>query len=134
MTRWLSSSLIGNEQVSNVLPDNALARPKASSTGVPTENQIRRLSILVRLEYGQQHFAGNGAECRHHVSLRGHDGAKRTAAHLIREAGFNPVDLGALTAARYIEPFSLLTTQIAYRGPDGPELAYRFEHFPVSNQ
>jgi 8-hydroxy-5-deazaflavin:NADPH oxidoreductase len=63
-----------------------------------------------------------------------HDGAKRTAAHLIREAGFNPVDLGALTAARYIEPFSLLTAQIAYRGPDGPELAYRFEHFPVSNQ
>jgi hypothetical protein len=39
------------------------------------------------------------------------------------------VDLGALTAASYTEPFSLLTAQKAYSGPDDPELAYRFEHF-----
>jgi 8-hydroxy-5-deazaflavin:NADPH oxidoreductase len=28
-------------------------------------------------------------------------GAKKTAATLIRDVGFNPVDLGALSAARY---------------------------------
>jgi predicted dinucleotide-binding enzyme len=27
--------------------------------------------------------------------------------------GFNPVDLGELTAARYVEPFSLLLAQVA---------------------
>jgi 8-hydroxy-5-deazaflavin:NADPH oxidoreductase len=56
-----------------------------------------------------------------------HKGAKKTAAKLIRDVGFNPVDLGELSAARYIEPFSLLLAEIAYGGPAGPELTYRFE-------
>lgn len=55
-----------------------------------------------------------------------HKGAKRTAAKLIREIGFNPVDLGKLSAARYVEPFSLLLAEIAYKGSSGPQLAYRF--------
>ena len=57
-----------------------------------------------------------------------HKGAKKTAATLIRAVGFNPVDLGGLSAARYVEPFSLLVAEIAYSGSKGPELAYRFEH------
>lgn len=56
-----------------------------------------------------------------------HKGAKKTAAKLIRDVGFNPVDLGELSAARYIEPFSLLLAEIAYNGSAGPQLAYRFE-------
>jgi predicted dinucleotide-binding enzyme len=59
-----------------------------------------------------------------------HQRAKRTAARLIRDAGFRPVDIGALSMARYLEPFSLLVAQIAYYGKAGPQLAYRFEHFP----
>lgn len=55
--------------------------------------------------------------------------AKITAARLIRDVGFNPVDGGPLSMARYIEPFSLLVAQLAYDGLDGPELAYRFERF-----
>lgn len=58
--------------------------------------------------------------------------AKSTAARLIRDVGFNPVDLGALSTARYIEPFSLLVAQLAYDGSDGPELAYRFQRFQVA--
>jgi hypothetical protein len=61
-----------------------------------------------------------------------HKGAKKTAAKLIRDVGFNPVDLGALSAARYIEPFSLLLAEIAYSGSAGPQLAYRFESLSVS--
>jgi predicted dinucleotide-binding enzyme len=44
--------------------------------------------------------------------------------------GFNPVDVGSLSIARYIEPYSLLLAEIAYEGSNGPELAYRFEHLP----
>jgi predicted dinucleotide-binding enzyme len=58
-----------------------------------------------------------------------HKGAKKTAAKLIRDAGFHPVDLGDLSAARFIEPFSLLLAEIAYNGSAGPQLAYRFESF-----
>ena len=56
-----------------------------------------------------------------------HARAKKTAAKLIRDVGFNPVDLGELSAARYIEPFSLLLAEIAYGRSAGPQLAYRFE-------
>ncbi|HET8825069.1 MAG TPA: NAD(P)-binding domain-containing protein [Terriglobales bacterium] len=57
------------------------------------------------------------------------EGAKSTAARLIRDVGFNPVDLGPLSTARYIEPFSLLVAQRAYNSSDGPAIAYRFERF-----
>jgi predicted dinucleotide-binding enzyme len=58
------------------------------------------------------------------------EGAKKTAAGLVRDVGFNPVDLGPLSTARYIEPFSLLVAQLAYSISDSPALAYRFERFP----
>jgi predicted dinucleotide-binding enzyme len=54
---------------------------------------------------------------------------KGVAAHLIRDAGFDPVDAGPLRIARYTEPFALLVAQLAYEGDGGPELAYRFERF-----
>jgi len=58
-----------------------------------------------------------------------HQPSKRTAAKLIRDAGFDPVDAGPLKIARYTEPFALLVAQLAYEGKGGPELVYRFEHF-----
>jgi predicted dinucleotide-binding enzyme len=57
------------------------------------------------------------------------DAAKRTAASLIGDVGFAPVDAGPLRIARYTEPFGLLMGQLAYDGDGGPELAYRFERF-----
>ena len=56
-------------------------------------------------------------------------GAKKIAAELIRDVGFDPVDAGALKLARYMEPFVLLIAELAYNGKDGPELAYRIERF-----
>ncbi len=55
--------------------------------------------------------------------------AKKVAATLIRDVGFDPVDAGPLRVARYTEPFALLIAQLAYEGRGGPELAYRFERF-----
>jgi len=56
--------------------------------------------------------------------------SKALAAGLIRDVGFDPVDAGPLRIARYTEPFALLMAQLAYEGEEGPDLAYRFEHFP----
>ena len=58
-----------------------------------------------------------------------HPSAKKVAATLIRDVGFDPVDAGPLRIARSMEPFSLLVAQLAYEGDGGPELAYRFERF-----
>jgi len=52
--------------------------------------------------------------------------AKGSAAALIRDARFDPVDAGPLKIARYTEPFALLVARLAYEGEGGPELAYRF--------
>ena len=56
-------------------------------------------------------------------------GAKRVAAALIGDMGFDPVDAGPLRVARYVEPFALLVARLAYEGEGGPALAYRFERF-----
>lgn len=53
--------------------------------------------------------------------------AKKTAAKLIRDIGFDPIDAGPLRMARYMEPFALLLAQLAYETDKGPELTYRFE-------
>jgi 8-hydroxy-5-deazaflavin:NADPH oxidoreductase len=55
--------------------------------------------------------------------------AKEVAATLIRDVGFDPVDVGPLRIARYTEPFTLLIAQLAYESGAAPELAYRFERF-----
>jgi len=55
--------------------------------------------------------------------------SKKTAAQLIRDVGFDPLDAGPLRIARYTEPFALLVAQLAYERDGGPELAYRFERF-----
>ena len=56
-------------------------------------------------------------------------GSKAVAAELIRDVGFDPLDVGPLRIARYTEPFALLVAELAYEGEGGPELAYRFEWF-----
>jgi predicted dinucleotide-binding enzyme len=57
------------------------------------------------------------------------ESAKTTAATLIRDVGFDPVDAGPLRVARFLEPFTMLMAQLAYEGDEGPEVAYRFERF-----
>ena len=75
-------------------------------------------------------FENVGAGTRPSVVYCGESkGAKKVAAQLISDAGFEPVDAGPLEVARYIEPFTLLIGQLAYEGTRGPALAYRFDWF-----
>jgi len=60
-----------------------------------------------------------------------HARAKRVAARLIRDLGFDPLDAGPLRMARYTEPFTMLVAQLAYERPGGPGLAYQFERRPA---
>jgi len=57
------------------------------------------------------------------------EAAKRIAAKLIRDVGFEPEDAGPLRTARFMEPFALLIGELAYEGAGGTELAYRIERF-----
>ena len=53
--------------------------------------------------------------------------AKLVAQELIREVGFEPLDLGGLENARFVEPFAMVTAVLAYEKPGGAALTYRFE-------
>jgi predicted dinucleotide-binding enzyme len=55
--------------------------------------------------------------------------AKTTAATLIRDVGFDPLDLGPLEMARHTEPFTMLVAKLAYEGDTGPAIAYRFDEY-----
>ncbi|HBO1017306.1 TPA: NAD(P)-binding domain-containing protein [Pseudomonas aeruginosa] len=55
--------------------------------------------------------------------------ARRVAVELIEATGFAPEDAGPLRIARYIEPFAMLTAQLAYGSRSGPELTYRFDRY-----
>jgi 8-hydroxy-5-deazaflavin:NADPH oxidoreductase len=75
-------------------------------------------------------FESRAGGARPHVVYCGDDAsAKEVVAELIRNAGFEPLDVGPLSIARYTEPFALLVGQLAYEGDRGPAMAYRFEWF-----
>ena len=75
-------------------------------------------------------YAGRRRTARPSLVYCGDDRrAKTTAARLIRDVGFEPLDAGPLRIARYTEPFGLLVAQLAYEGRGGPRLAYTFQRF-----
>jgi predicted dinucleotide-binding enzyme len=107
----------GAEELAHRLPE---ARIVAAFNTVPSE-------VLFGV------FAARNNRIRPSLVYYGDDpGAKRVAAGLIQDVGFDPVDAGPLRTARYAEPFALLVAQLAYESEGSPELAYRFERFDAS--
>jgi predicted dinucleotide-binding enzyme len=53
--------------------------------------------------------------------------SKKTAAKLISDIGFEPLDLGDLKLARATEPMAMIIVELAYNGRKGSRVAYRFE-------
>lgn len=49
--------------------------------------------------------------------------ARHTVAELARDLGMDPVDAGALAAARYLEPLAMLWIHLAYKQGLGPDFA-----------
>ncbi|HET7462124.1 MAG TPA: NAD(P)-binding domain-containing protein [Longimicrobium sp.] len=54
-----------------------------------------------------------------------HAEAKEVVSGLARELGFDVVDAGPLTSARYTEPMALLWAALAYDGGYGEDVAFR---------
>jgi predicted dinucleotide-binding enzyme len=129
----------GRVIVSCVLPLNAsntrFVVPHTSSGAETLARKIRTAPIVsvfgtVPSEVLFSVFEARRKSSRPDMLYCGDDAAaKRAAAELIRDVGFNPLDLGPLRLARYTEPFSMLVAQLAYEGDGGPAIAYRFERF-----
>jgi hypothetical protein len=51
--------------------------------------------------------------------------AKQTVAHLTRDIGFDPVDVGPLKAARYLDAMGIMIINLAYSYGMGPKIGYK---------
>ena len=71
-------------------------------------------------------YEGRNREPRPSLFYCGDDAAaKKRVSGLIGDLGFDPVDAGALDAARWFEPFALLVARLAYESDRDPAVAYR---------
>lgn len=52
--------------------------------------------------------------------------AKRVVARLARDVGYEPLDCGGLSNARYLEPLAMLVGELAYNQGRRPEVGLRF--------
>ncbi|KGM47598.1 NADPH-dependent F420 reductase [Pseudooceanicola atlanticus] len=69
-----------------------------------------------------------GQDTPPHVMVYGDDaGAKQVAFDLIRDIGFEPQDTGGLRNGRYVEPFAMVSVELAYVQPGPASWTYRFE-------
>jgi 8-hydroxy-5-deazaflavin:NADPH oxidoreductase len=135
----LAGDLSGKVIVSCVLPMNdantALVVTGASSGAEQLAMKAPRARVVLAFNTvpSEVLFGVYEARRRHARPSLVHCGddaaAKRVAAELIRDVGFDPVDAGPLRIARYSEPFGLLMGQLAYEGDGGPALACRLERF-----
>jgi predicted dinucleotide-binding enzyme len=129
----------GKVIVSCSLPMNAddteLVVARTSSGAEALAKKVRRAHVVaafntVPSEVLFSVYEGRRKAVRPSLVYCGDDkGAKKLAAGLISDIGFDPVDAGSLEVARYMEPFGLLVAELAYEGDGGPELAYRFQPF-----
>lgn len=126
----LTCSLPMSEDDSHLVVGHSTSGAEALAAKVPEARVVSAFSS-VPSEVLLPVFERRGQGTPPDLVYCGDDGdAKEKAATLIRDVGFYPVDLGSLSTARYIEPFSLLVAHLAYSGSIGPELAYRFERLP----
>lgn len=134
-----AGNLAGKLIVTCSLPMNAkntaLVRPRGLSGAEALAKRARGAKVVsafgtVPSEVFWPVFRSRRRQNRPSLAYCGDDArAKRTAATLIRDVGFEPVDAGPLRIARYLEPFTLLMAELAYESRRNPAIAYRFERF-----
>ena len=134
-----AGDLAGKVVVTCSLPMNAantaLVVGLTSSGAETLAKKLRRASVVsafntVPSEVLFDVFAARHRLVRPSLVYCGDDAdAKRVAAELIHDVGFDALDAGPLRNARYTEPFALLVAELANEREGGPELAYRFERF-----
>lgn len=110
MSNTLGHTTSSAEEIAKLLP------------GVPVVKAFNTIFADV-MEPGKQTFGehrATGFYCGDDL------GAKETAARLIQDAGFEPVDAGVLKNARYLEPMAQLNIQIAYGLGGGTDVAFRY--------
>jgi 8-hydroxy-5-deazaflavin:NADPH oxidoreductase len=118
------------DYVSNLLGHTTSSAEEIAKL-IPEARVVKAFNTIFAdiMEPGKQIFEehrGTGFYC-------GDDpGAKEVVAKLIQDTGFEPVDVGVLKNARYLEPMAQLNIQIAYVLGGGTDVAFRYMRRPVA--
>ena len=75
------------------------------------------------MEQGKQKF---GSETATGFYCKDNAEAKQAVAGLIKDAGFEPIDVGVLKNARYLEAMAQLNIQVGYGLNGGTDVAFKY--------
>jgi 8-hydroxy-5-deazaflavin:NADPH oxidoreductase len=112
------------DYVSNLLGHTTSSAEEIAKL-IPRARVVKAFNTIFAdiMEPGKQTFEGHrgtGFHCGDDPE------AKEVVAKLIQDAGFEPIDVGILKNARYLEPMAQLNIQIAYVLGGGTDVAFRY--------
>ncbi|WJK40158.1 NAD(P)-binding domain-containing protein [Solwaraspora sp. WMMA2056] len=88
---------------------------------IPEANVVKAFNTVLAPNHARPVLGG----VRQSVPVAGDDlVAKKTVQELGTQLGFDAVDAGPLTSARYLEPVAALLIQLAYGGGAGPTVGF----------
>ncbi|MFY1633476.1 NADPH-dependent F420 reductase [Solwaraspora sp. WMMB335] len=88
---------------------------------IPAANVVKAFNTVLAPNHARPVLGG----VRQSVPVAGDDlAAKKTVQELGTQLGFDTVDAGPLTSARYLEPVAALLIQAAYGGGTGPAVGF----------
>ncbi|WP_266159464.1 NADPH-dependent F420 reductase [Dyella silvatica] len=112
----LSGLLLGTETSGAEEVARRLSTAKVVEALFPFAQQLQSGTWQATKQRPTQFYCGDDAD------------AKRVVATLIDELGFDPVDAGPLTSARFLEPLGMLMVQLAYRQGMGVNIGMQLAH------
>lgn len=127
---------IGNRADGKVLVDvtNPLTADMELAMGFSTSNaeEVQEMAPKARVVkafntvFAQNQGAGKVASHQLTAFIAGNNReAKDTVMKLTKEMGYDPVDVGDLKSARYLEPMAVMLIGLAYKLGMGPNIGYR---------
>jgi 8-hydroxy-5-deazaflavin:NADPH oxidoreductase len=120
--------------VTNVLnPEGGLAIGCTTSGAEEIQRQLPQTNVVKAFNTVFAHNQNTGHTDHHQLTafIAGDDPRSRDlVAALATDIGFQPVDCGDLTAARYLEPMAILLINLAFDQSLGTDIGYILEGIP----
>jgi 8-hydroxy-5-deazaflavin:NADPH oxidoreductase len=113
-----------NGDMSGLVVGHTSSAAEEIQRGVPGVKIVKAFNTVFSAVLGSP----PGGDSKVQVFYAGDDaGAKDTARRLIESIGFEPVDAGPLSNARYLEPLGMLNIWLGYVGGRGTNIAPRWD-------
>jgi len=118
--------------VTNAIGENGgLAIGYTTSAAEELQKQLPKARVVKAFNtvFAKNQRSGNVHGIQLTAFIAGDDAAaKQTVANLAKDIGFDPVDVGTLAAARYLEPMAMMLINLGYGLGMGTDIGYKLVH------